>query len=242
MESIVDTGIKVRRLPVKAGCMMGEFRGDATLVASPKLWGYMAGYGHDILNKADLIKLCLKKTTCKVGGGSLVLPKVLGTKISLPWGGWVCAVKMSFFQKFLFETCVFCVCECLCHLFQKDHQKASRRIATLLGTNQKDTGMSMVLSRWIITPIEVGWIRPVNRWNKINQLTITIVASITSGRTPSSWQLVAPGGFPNASGHSAMGSTKKEFRFLWSPPCQNKRATFSFTLYVGKLIWPMAKL
>ena len=47
----------------------------------------MAGYGHDILNKADLIKLCLKKTTCKVGGGSLVLPKVLGTKISLPWGG-----------------------------------------------------------------------------------------------------------------------------------------------------------
>ena len=25
------------------------------------------------------------------------------------------------------------------------------------------TGMSMVLSKWIITPIKVGWIRPVSR-------------------------------------------------------------------------------
>ena len=55
------------------------------------------------------------------------------------------------------------LCECLCHLFQKDHQKASRRIATLLGTNQKDTGTSMDLSRCSMTPIEVVWIRPVNR-------------------------------------------------------------------------------
>ena len=182
MESIVDTGIKVRWAPFQR-----EFRGDGTLVASPKLWGYMAGWWHDILNKADLIKLCLKKTTCKVGGGSLVLPKVFGTKISLPWGGWVCAVKMSFFQKFLFETCVFCVCVCVsvCVICsKKDHQKASRRTATLLGTNREHTGMSMVLSRWITTPIQVGRIRPVNRWSKINQLTITIVTNITSSRTP----------------------------------------------------------
>lgn len=34
MESIVDTGLKVRRLPAPAGCMMEEFRGDATLVAT----------------------------------------------------------------------------------------------------------------------------------------------------------------------------------------------------------------
>ena len=32
------------------------------------------------------------------------------------------------------------------------------------------TGMSMVLNRWIITPIEVGWIRPVN--SLLNQFTI----------------------------------------------------------------------
>ena len=25
------------------------------------------------------------------------------------------------------------------------------------------TGMSMVLSKWIVTPIKVGWISPVNR-------------------------------------------------------------------------------
>ena len=36
-------------------------------------------------------------------------------------------------------------------------------IGAIFATNVFITGMSMVLSKWIITPIKVGWIRPINR-------------------------------------------------------------------------------
>lgn len=54
MASIVDTGLKVRWAPFQR--VDGGISGWCHPSGNPKLWGYMAGYGHDILNKADLVK------------------------------------------------------------------------------------------------------------------------------------------------------------------------------------------
>ena len=56
MESIVDTGLKVKVRWAPFQRVDGGISGWCHPSGNPKLWGYMAGWWHDILNKADLVK------------------------------------------------------------------------------------------------------------------------------------------------------------------------------------------